>query len=400
MSRLFTDTFKPHLLLRILDCPDRMAFSYRRALVFANHTLRKLPRMSMRFIATVLVSLLLLVLILSQFVSRLPDESICETEEASKYAWLCGTTTRVCVDHSHDSLPRPLVVIAAGGSRASSTWLFNALRILMRIRDPNTVSGWHTDLQGMYESYARNMERGNNTKETASRIDAFRSLGSVLIKLHLVQDWHEFNGGGNADTQMAPYVDAVFTSHRDLRTVVRSVKDMGWGVLVPSHKLLHADVCKRRDLKHKPTYLRNGQYKKPSTWVNLAQANVKCRQALFQSAGDKLKMDLKAEDIRNMDQDAMSNVLQEMGKHLDYSYNRNEIDMAVRELMRLKAPKCDSGFDYEMDLNPVTHLHKGHVRMDKSVMAQAMDRKGMSAIEQDEDLANWLIQHGYDLSVA
>lgn len=368
-----------------------------RALTFSiSQMLRKLSKPTVRAAAAVVLTLLVLLLVVCQLRFRFPGDAICETEEAAKYSWLCGTTTRVCVDRVTEPAPRSLVVVAAGATRAASTWLYNALRILMRIRDPNTVTGWYRDLELLYGSYGRDMGRGNGTRETANRVDAFRSLGSVLIKLHLVMDWHEFNGGGDADTAMAPHVDAVFTSHRDLRTAVRSVRDMGWGVLTPKARLSHPDFCRKRDTKEVVQFLRKGQYDKESVWVNLAQASIQCRNALIESAGDKLKMDLKSEDIANMGRSQTLATLRQMGAHLDYGYSETELEMAAHELSRLTAPRCDGGFDYEMDVNPVTHLHKGHIRMDKSAGAQAADRRGMAAIGADDICSRWLRHHGYE----
>lgn len=326
----------------------------------------------------------------------LTKDAICSTGEAVKYSWLCGTTARVCVDGVSAPAPRALVVVAAGAARASSTWLYNALRILMRIRDPNTVAGWYRDLELLYGSYVRDMGRGNGTKVSASRVDAFRSLGSVLIKLHLVTDWHEFHGGDDADTAMAPYVDAVFTSHRDLRTAVRSVRDMGWGVLTPKARLTHPDFCKKRNVKEVPHFLGHEQYNRESTWVNIAQASVRCRDALLESAGDKLKMDLKTEKIVGMGRAQTLATLRQIGTHLDYEFSETELEMTAHELSRLRVPLCDGGFDYEMDVNPVTHLHKGHIRTGMSASVQAADRRGMAAIAADETCSRWLQRHGYE----
>lgn len=368
-----------------------------RLILNASHTLRKLSKVPIYAVAAAALAVLVLVIVVSQLQFGLTEDAICGTEEAAKYPWLCGTMTRMCIDRVSAPAPRALLVVAAGTMRASSTWLYNALRILMRIRDPNTVAGWYRDLELLYGSYVRDMGRGNGTKEIASRVDAFRSLGSVLIKLHLVMDWHELNGGGDADATMAPYVDAVFTSHRDLRTAARSVRDMGWGVLTPETRLAHPDFCKKRNVKEVPQYLRHEQYNKESTWVNIAQASMRCRDALLESAGDKLKMDLKAEDVTGMGRTQTLAMLRQIGAHLDYEFSETELEMAAHELSRLRAPPCDGGFDYEMDVNPVTHFHKGHIRVEKSARVQAADRRGMTAIGADESCARWLRHHGYDV---
>lgn len=245
------------------------------------------------------------------------------------------------------------------------------------------------------------MPRSSNVSaavEKASRADAFRGSGtSLLVKLHLVQDWHEFQGGGEADTSMERHVDAVFTSHRDVREVVRSVRDMGWGVKVQLTRLAHPDFCKKRNVREMPKYLRSGQYREQSVWIGQARASIKCRDALIESAGSKLKMDVKAESVRGLSRDETAKILREMGKHLDYEYSERELQAAADELGKLRSPKCDGGFGVEMDVNPVTHLHKGHVRFVKSAAAVAVERRGMQAINSDEVCAQWLKEHGYSV---
>lgn len=360
------------------------------------HVIESLPSAlpSPRNIFIVFLICLLVLLLLFQLHTPI-DSSICDTSLASNHPILCGTSTRLCADADEIHLPRPLVVVAAGGSRAGSTWLYNALRILMRIRDPNTVAGWHHDLADSYGRYAAQMPGVTNGTDGGS-VDAFRALGtSMLIKLHLVQDWHEFQGGGDMDTRMEGYVDAVFTSHRDVRQVVRSVRDMGWGVDVSLAKMEHRDFCKKRALRTTPKFLKGGQYRENSVWVRQARATIKCREALIESAGKALKMDLKAETIQGLSKAKTIQLLREIGKSLEYEYSESQLEAGAEELSKLRSPRCNAGYPMEMEVNPVTHLHKGHVRFVKSATAVAVERRGMQAISSDDVCARWLNVHGY-----
>lgn len=305
---------------------------------------------------------------------------------------LCGIRARLCRDPPGEVPPRPLVVVAAGASRSASTFLYNALRILMRIRDPNTIYGWHEDLQALHGKYGR-LAEGNTTYGDAAavnRLEAFKSVSSVLVKVHLVQDWHDFVGLEDGDTRMEPYVDAVFTTHRDPRTVVRSIRDMGWGVKVDPKRLSHPDFCKKRHLKTAPVFLTAGEFKRnPSVWVNMAKAHIICRHAMLESAGSKHKMDLRAEDLRFLSFEQKLQIVREISQHLEYAYTNTQLSDATRELQLLRPVPCSSGYGAILEVNPTTHLHRGHI-FQKSDVAAAMDAAGMEAISKDPFCAKWL----------
>lgn len=352
-------------------------------------------RRALAAVRPICLGLFVCLLVLVAFVqfSQELDTSVCDTARASEHPLLCGTSRRVCRDAVGVETTAPLVVVAAGATRAGSTWLFNALRILMRIRDPNTVSGWHRDLAAWHEQYA--VVAGGNGS-VGGRAEAFRRMGtSVLVKVHLLQDWDEFQGGaGEPDVEMESDVDAVFTSFRDVRQVVRSVRDMGWGVDVDLQRMRHPDFCKKRVLRERGKWLGRGAYRDGSVWVRQALATIRCRSVLLEAAGGKLKMDVKAEDMRGLGLDATVKVLGEMGEHLDYAFSPAELEAAARELLRLRAPLCGDGGE-TMDVNPVTHFHRGHTRVGKSAAAAAWERGGMAAIGRDAECGRWLRRHGY-----
>lgn len=276
-------------------------------------------------------------------------------------------------------------------------------RILMRIRDPNMVSGWYQDLMIFQERYGQ-LSRSNTTWHKvgvggASRLEAYKSLGtSLLIKLHLVQDWHTFVGVQDLDPNIEAYADAVFTSHRDLRTAMRSVRNMGWGVKLVPEKFSDPDFCRKRATDYKPPQsLTKGEYKRTSAWVNMARAHIICRNVLLASAGSKLKMDIKTESVAHMDDAQTFNVVKEMGSHIpDYDYTDDEVHSVVREMKKLRPALCHSGYGSEMAVNPVTHFHRGHTTFRHSSVAESLDRMGMNAIAEDDHCKKWLIAHGYE----
>ncbi|CAN8061407.1 unnamed protein product [Agarophyton chilense] len=301
-----------------------------------------------------------------------------------------------CVDAQQTmETPRALVVISAGASRASSTMLYNALRILLRIRDPNTVAGWHKDLMHLFESYAQPMERNGTVGNMVGtrRVDAFRALGSVLIKVHSVRDWHVFLGGGDVEPVLEEVVDAVFVTHRDLRQSVRSIRDMGWAQLTTEAQLVDKDFCRksRRHLERN-AYLTPSDFERESTWVNVARAQIKCGQAMAQAAGSKLRMDLSAEEMQRARKDDTIGLLRRLGAHLDFEFSDEALALAARELAMLRPVRCDSGFDVEMSVNPVTHMHKAHAHR---AVTSERDARGAAAIAADAQCAAWLRRHHY-----
>lgn len=304
-----------------------------------------------------------------------------------------------CVDSNPENQhPRPLIVVSAGAQRSASTFLYNALRILLRIRDPNTVSGWYVDLKHLYQVYAQKMPRnGSNVADISAGnpLQAFQSVGSLLVKIHTVRDWHDFLGGNEIEPEMENVVDAVYTSHRDMRDAVRSIRDMGWGVKVSPSEMAEADYCRRVPRRRRPRqFFRREDYALDDTWVTVAKTQIVCREVLIEAAGSKLRLDVNAEDVQSMDERETVALLQEMSRDLDYAYSNAELELAAKELRRLRPGRCDGGFDVEMSVNPVTHLHKGHVRRGDDEEA----KKGRLAIERDEVCRSWLERHLYDVS--
>lgn len=210
---------------------------------------------------------------------------------------------------------------------------------------------------------------------------------SVLVKLHRVADWHAFLGGRD-EGGMAGRVDAVFVSHRDLREVTRSIRDMGWGTYVSERELGKDDFCKR---KGNERYLRPEEYGRTENWVMQARAEIKCRQVLLEAAGAALRMDLRAEDVGKMEFGEVVGTLRQMGEYLDYDFSESELRMAAVELGRLRVPPCEGG---GMTLNPVTHLHRGHMK-GEGIEEDEVVRLGMKAIGSDTVCRKWLISHHY-----
>lgn len=87
---------------------------------------------------------------------------------------------------------RKHLYVAAGMPRSGSTWLYNALRLLLR--DRSLYSCWFDEFD----------------QERADRASV------ILVKIHGV------------NPELASEAKAIFTCHRDLRDIAISVRDMGW----------------------------------------------------------------------------------------------------------------------------------------------------------------------------
>jgi hypothetical protein len=87
--------------------------------------------------------------------------------------------------------PKYRVIVAAGATRSGSTALFNMLRLLLEQSGTPLTGGWVDDV-----------------KEPLKR--------TLLVKIH---EWHPI---------LAKRANVVFTCHRDLRYVVRSLGAMKW----------------------------------------------------------------------------------------------------------------------------------------------------------------------------
>lgn len=280
------------------------------------------------------------------------------------------------------------MVVAAGGTRSGSTVLYNALRILLRVRDPNSVAGWHADLTSIADRYSAGGPGARTATGDALRV--LRETSTVLVKVHVLAEWFSLAG----EVSLKDAADAVFASHRDVREVVASLRRLGWARPVTAADLARADFCARPARRSHPP-LHDAAFSRTDAWVLAARAHIRCRDALMDDAGGALKADLPASKLSGLDFEAAVALLRELGQHLDYDYSYDELAVAARELVRLEPPGCVEGDGAFMELNPVTHLHRGHVKGEQE--GDERDRRGMKAIGEDKISSEWLVRLGYEV---
>ena len=98
--------------------------------------------------------------------------------------------------------PEYRLIVSAGAIRSGSTALFNMLRLLLEQNGTPLTAGWVDDV-----------------KEPLQR--------TILVKIH---EWHPL---------LSKRANVVFTCHRDLRYVVRSLGAMKWLDSSPATQIAH-----------------------------------------------------------------------------------------------------------------------------------------------------------------
>lgn len=167
---------------------------------------------------------------------------------------------------------------------------------------------------------------------------------------------------------------------------------MRWAGYVSAYDLKRPEFCVA---KVRARRLSEAEYEMPYTWVRMATAFVVCRQRLLAAAGDSLAEDVEMDDLTSLDAPAAVKLLARLGRHLDgHTFTPEELAFAARELLALSSPRCVS----PLNVHPVTHLHRAHVADDVGGdnLQPPGEKEGIQAIENDEMLARWLADNGYE----
>lgn len=263
--------------------------------------------------------------------------------------------------------PRPLVVIVAGLPRTGSTWVYNIARILMRIRDPNSIAGWYADLIAIWKNHKTH--RYDNMK--ISWLDAYKSLNtSLVIKTHGPGAFKAFSRGKS----LGEGADVTLLTHRDLRTEVRSWVYQNW------NNSIHAG-----NIAHTP-------FADAAAWTRVAAHILRERNMTMESVGKGRYLDIRYEDWNRKGMQAQLQIVQKIAAELEWDFTARELRQAVIEASRIHPPAYDTVLMY----NPVSKLHPGHERVDASDLKfQKALKAGYKAIEKDVDGGAFLRQQGY-----
>lgn len=264
--------------------------------------------------------------------------------------------------------PAPLVVVAAGLPRTGSTWIYNILRILMRIRDPNSIAGWYADLQAIW----KNHKTHKYDNMDISWLEAYKSLGtSILIKMHGPGAFKGFSRGYSLSTG----ANLTVLTHRDLRTEVRSWVYQNWNSSIHSGEIAKTPFID------------------PAQWVKIAHRILHERNSTLSSAGTGCQLiDIKYEDWNHKSAEIQLGIVQQLADALQWDFTTQELKDAVLEAKRIRPPHDAARLMY----NPVSKLHPGHTRINSEdpAFVQALEL-GYKAIEEDPISGGFLRENGY-----
>lgn len=278
-----------------------------------------------------------------------------------------ASSTSDVVEYNLKDKPKPIVVVAAGLPRTGSTWVYNVLRILMRIRDPNSVAGWYADLIAIWKNHKTH--RYDNMK--VSWLEAYRSLNtSLLLKMHGPGPFKLFSHG----KPLSHSADLTVITHRDLRTEVRSWVYQNW------NSSIHAG-----DIENTP-------FGDATQWVRVAHHILNERKTTINSIGDGRFLDIRYEEWNQHDLDAQIRVVATLANQLDWDFTDSDLRAAAIEAARLEAPAAGAVLMY----NPVNKLHPGHTRIDSDHPSFKIAlEKGYNAITEDPDCNAFLRSKHY-----
>lgn len=146
--------------------------------------------------------------------------------------------------------------LCAGTPRSGSTWLYNAMRLLLLRKFPGQL----------YACWIGELDRTRAAKAEA-----------ILIKLH------------ESDDDLAQRADAILTCHRDLRDLAASISSMGWA------------SDERHLLDHIRSFRQYHEYWSARADIDLSYADIKDHpERAVRAVAAALHADTGNEDIREI----------------------------------------------------------------------------------------------------
>ncbi|KAJ8906995.1 hypothetical protein NDN08_003478 [Rhodosorus marinus] len=287
-----------------------------------------------------------------------------------------------CEDDGDAHDEKPPLVLVMGLPRTGSTIVYNMIRKALEADNPNTLSGYVSDLVSTAKTFS--------TDDSASAALALKSMGvPLVVKLHLMPHIYQMFGS----VQRAPSelgIDKIICTSRDVRMQVLSNIRMGWSSMVYEENLLEENFCLEEFQNTR--LLSPSDLKDPKTWVLQARAQIRCLDKIKDWAGRDGIQWIRTEDIPHKFADAQGRAwLKQELEPLPGTRQRSESELEILATLLdgIKPLQCSS----TVAVNPSTHMHRGHIRT--SAALQEYERAGIDAIEADPDCSTWLSQHGY-----
>lgn len=256
-------------------------------------------------------------------------------------------------------VPRPIFVIAGGAPRTGSTLIFNILRILMRIRDPNTVASSNWMLAKLVPE--------NSSLEAYDRIALLRTMAtSILVKVHTAKQYYNFAGPLHRHS-FAEQVDLLVTGYRDLREETVSAFKM---------------FAKNRT-----------EWLEEHKWSEMCRALIRRRNSLITEAGRVVPVvDVKYEDWNGRGASAMLDLVRILAANMPWYYTEDDYARTLQEIAQLRVPaggKVDSRVEWHVS-NLMSPKH-----ISKETLRDELVAKGLHAIYNEPVCKSWLADKGY-----
>ncbi|CAN8074123.1 unnamed protein product [Agarophyton chilense] len=255
--------------------------------------------------------------------------------------------------------PRPIFVIAGGGARTGSTLIFNVLRVLLRIRDPNTVASSNWMLAKLIPE--------NNTMIEYDRIALLKTMGtSILVKVHTAKQYYDFTGPAH-NKSFAEEVDLLVTGYRDLREETVSAFKM---------------FAKNRS-----------EWEHESKWAEQCQVLIRRRNTLILEAGSAVPVvDIRYESWGDGTPSSMMWLIRKLGSSLPWNYSELDYRSTLHEVSRLRVPLGGEP-DTRVDWHVSNLMSPKHISTE--YLSQEFLERGKRAVSAEPKCATWLTKKGY-----
>lgn len=255
--------------------------------------------------------------------------------------------------------PRQIFVVAGGAPRTGSTFIFNLLRVLMRIRDPNTVASSNWMLAKLVPE--------NKTLEEFDRVKLLRTMGtSILVKVHTAKQYYEFVGPLHKN-KFADEVDLLVTGYRDLRYETVSAFKM---------------FAKNRT-----------EWEVGSKWAEMCQALIRRRNSLIKEAGTVVPVvDIRYEDWKDGGIPAMLKLVRQLAASLPWQYTENDLLNTLHEVQRMRVP-AGGEVGNRVEWHVSNLMSPKHISVEH--LSEELVSMGLQAINNEPACAQWLSEKQY-----
>lgn len=255
--------------------------------------------------------------------------------------------------------PKPIFVVAGGAPRTGSTFIFNVLRVLMRIRDPNTVASSNWMLAKLVPE--------NRTLEEFDRIALLRTMGtSILVKVHTAKQYYDFVGPLHKH-KFANEVDLLVTGYRDLREETVSAFKM---------------FAKNR-----------AEWEVESKWSDMCQALIRRRNSLIKEARAVVPIvDIRYETWKDGGDPTMLKLIHQLAANLPWNYTENDLLSTLAEVKRMRVPTGG-------EVGNRVEWHVSNLMSPKHISVENLNEEfvtmGLRAIGNEPTCRQWLMEKHY-----